>query len=141
MSRTDDIAIRREPTALIVEPDPAERERLAVALDALGFEAILCPGPGADADACIGIRTARCPLSADADVVIMSTRLPVGERGVGTTGDQLLEVYLAQGKRVVVAAADDDDVHRRIDARVVTIRRGGDPLDLVNAVRALRASG
>lgn len=138
MSRPEDVGGLRDPVALIVEPDPIERERLSVALDALGFEAVLCPGPGADADGCIGIRTSRCPLSFDADVVVMSTRMTVGERGIGTSGDLLLETYLAQGKRVVVIAGDDDDVHARTDARIVTIRRGSDALELINAVRALR---
>ena len=48
---------------LVVGPHPVERERLAAALEDVGFEVELCPGPTERDHACLGVRVGRCPLA------------------------------------------------------------------------------
>src|SRR5512133_2680966 len=56
-------------TVLVVEADFVERERLADALEAAGYEALMCAGPLEPDYACIGGREGWCPLMDKADVV------------------------------------------------------------------------
>lgn len=124
-----------DPIALVVEHDPGERERMAIALEAIGFDVLACPGPTEPDYACVGVRTGACPLARDVDLVVMDARLARGEHGRGAQGQDLLDLYVSLGKRCVVLA----DVGERFDiaegASVTVIRRQPGELDLVRAIR------
>jgi hypothetical protein len=91
-----------EGTLLLVESDERERERLGKALEDAGYQVIACPGPTAPDYTCIGGREGHCPLLEHADVVVLNTWLAGDDIGVGTSSDQLLEMYAASGRTVVV---------------------------------------
>jgi len=93
-----------EGTVLLVEADEAERERLGKALEDSGYQVIACPGPTAPDYTCIGGREGYCPLLERTDVVVLDTWLAGDEVGVGTTSDQLLEMYATSGRTVVALA-------------------------------------
>lgn len=76
-----------------MESDERERERLGEALEDAGYYVIACPGPTAPDYTCIGGREGYCPLLERADVVVLDPWLAGDEVGVGTTPDELLELY------------------------------------------------
>ena len=88
-------------TVLLVESDAEERERLGAALEDVGSEVIACPGPSGPAYTCVGSRQGSCPLVEHADVVVLDTSLASDEAGIGTSSDELLELYAASGRTVV----------------------------------------
>ncbi len=90
-----------EGTVLLVESDERERERLGQALEDARFRVIACPGATAPDYTCIGGRKGYCPLLERADVVVLDTWLASDEVGVGTSSDQLLEMYAKSGRTVV----------------------------------------
>jgi CheY-like chemotaxis protein len=89
-------------TVLLVESDPNESERLGEALEDAGYQVMACPGPKAPDYTCIGGSEGYCPLVERADVVVVDTWIPGNEIGVGTSSDELLELYAASGRTVVV---------------------------------------
>lgn len=93
-----------EGTVLLVEADEGERERLGKALEDGGYQVIACPGPTGPDYTCIGGREGYCPLLERADVVVLDTWLAGDEVGIGTTADQLLQMYTSVGRTVVVLA-------------------------------------
>ena len=120
-------------SVLVVEPFPAERDRLAAALEEDGFIAVLCPGPGPDST-CIGSRGRVCPLATDASVVVLDMSIGSDEAMLGTPAQDLLGMYLEGGHPVV--ALDD---HRRggEPGQLISMRRHPETQDLVAAVRRL----
>lgn len=91
-----------EGTVLLVEADEGERERLGKALEDGGYQVIACPGPTAPDYRCIGGREGYCPLLERADVVVLDSWLTGDELGVGTSSDELLDLYTGAGRPVVV---------------------------------------
>ena len=126
-------------TILLVESDPHERERLASALERGGFEVIECPGPSAPDYTCIGGREGYCPLLERADAVVLDVWLAGDELDVGTPSEQLLEMYLADGRSVVTIGPG---AWSRTPEGVEVRRLGAcpDEDDLIAAVRSLPAS-
>jgi CheY-like chemotaxis protein len=90
-----------EGTVLVVEPDVFEREHLGEVLEDAGYEVITCPGPTAPDYTCMGSREGACPLLSQADVVVLDTWLASDELGVGTSSDELLELYATHGRTVI----------------------------------------
>jgi hypothetical protein len=88
-------------TVLLVDADKGERERLGSALEAAGYEVIACPGPTAPDHTCIGGREGCCPLLERADVVVLDPWLAGDEVWIGTSSEQLLEMYADRGRTVV----------------------------------------
>jgi hypothetical protein len=91
-----------EGTVLLVELDESRRERLGKALDGAGYEVIACPGPTAPDYRCIGGREGYCPLVERADVVVLDPWLAGDELGVGTSADELVQLYSQRGRTVVL---------------------------------------
>jgi len=89
-----------ERTVLLVEPDDDERERLGEALEEAGYQVIACPGPTDPDYTCIGGWEGYCPLLERADVVVLNTWLASDEIGVGTSSDELLQLYVWSGRTV-----------------------------------------
>jgi hypothetical protein len=94
-----------EGTVLLVESDPIELERLGRAIEDAGSQVIECPGPTAPDYTCIGGREGYCPLLGRADVTVLDTWLAGDELGVGTSSDELVEIYAASGRTVVALGA------------------------------------
>jgi hypothetical protein len=95
----------QEGTVLLVESDEGDRERYGKALEDGGYQVIACPGPTAPDYTCIGGRAGYCPLLERADVVVLDPWLAGDEVGVGTTSDELLELYAWSGRTVVTVGA------------------------------------
>ncbi len=116
---------------LLVESDPAERERLGAALEGNGFEVVLCPGPTAPDYTCVGARVGRCPLATDGCVVVIDMDQDGDAAVSGTSAEELLDFYLQAQHAVVTLSA------RPIagaDARILELRRHPDTDMLLTAV-------
>ena len=87
---------------LLVESNAGLRERYGLALEDAGYELISCPGPTAPEYTCIGSRESYCPLLEHADVVVLDPWLAGDEEGVGTSSDELVELYAGAGRTVIV---------------------------------------
>jgi CheY-like chemotaxis protein len=116
---------------LIVESDPAERERLAATLEGNGFEVVLCPGPTAPDYTCIGARVGRCPLATDGCVVVIDMHQDGDGSVSGTSAEELLDFYLQAQDPVVTLSARPI---ARNNARVLELRRHPDTDTLLTAV-------
>ncbi len=123
-------------TILLVESDPDENERLASALERGGFDVITCPGPSAPDYTCIGGRENYCPLLDQADAVVLDVWLEGDELGVGTRSEQLLDLYLGDGRPVVTIGPGD----WAAPERVTVLAAYPDEDDLIAAVRGLPPS-
>ena len=118
-------------SVLVVEADPVERTRLALALEGDGFEVLLCSGPTAPDYACVGAREGRCPLATDETVVVLDMDLDSEAAGAGTSARELLGFYLAGGHRVVSLSSRAVGIE---DDRLLELRRHPDPDVLLTAV-------
>ena len=94
-----------EGTVLVVETDDEERERLGRMLEGAGYHVMSCPGPSAPEYTCIGGLEGYCPLIERADVVVLDTWLASDEAGLGTSSDELLQLYTNSGRTVVAIGA------------------------------------
>ena len=129
-----------QKSILLVESDPAERERLAAALEGEGFVVVACSGPSDPDYTCVGGREGYCPLPEYADVVVLDLFLAGDEFELGTDSEQLLDMYLGMGRSVVAIGpgAWSTSPHGASQVR----RLGAHPADtdLIGAVRNLPAS-
>jgi hypothetical protein len=121
-------------TALIVESDEQEGERLAVSLEDAGFEVTLCPGPSGPDYTCVGARTLECPLAKEASVVVLDMKLDGDDLMEGTPAEELLNVYLLAGHRVIALGLHPRD---EIPGRSVRLRRHPETEEVIRAVRLL----
>jgi hypothetical protein len=124
-----------EGTVLLVEADEAERERLGKALEDGGYRVMACPGTTAPDYTCIGGREGYCPLLERADVVVLDTWLAGDEVGVGTSSDQLIEMY-ATGGRTVVALAPGGWLDPFTGGHVIRLDDRPEATEVVAAVRS-----
>jgi hypothetical protein len=125
-------------TVLLVESDAQERERLAAGLEDAGFDVTLCPGPSGPDYTCVGARTLECPLAKGASVVVLDMTLDGEDLMEGTPAEELLNVYLLAGHRVVALASRLDD--EEIPGRSVRLRRRPGSEERVTAVGSLSAA-
>jgi hypothetical protein len=121
-------------TALIVESDEQEGERLAACLEDDGFEVTLCPGPSGPDYTCVGARTLECPLAKGASVVVLDMSLDGDDLIEGTPAGELLDVYLLAGHRVIALGLQP---HDEVPGRSVRLDRHPESDELIRAVRAL----
>jgi hypothetical protein len=128
-----------EGTVLLVESDPSERDRLGEALEDAGYQVIACPGPTAPDYTCIGGREGYCPLIERADVTVLNTWLAGDELGVGTSSDELLELYAARG-RTVVALGSGGGRGPFVFGHVIHIKERPKSAEVVAAVRTAPAA-
>jgi hypothetical protein len=121
-------------TALIVESDEQEAERLAGRLEDAGFEVTLCPGPSGPDYTCVGARTLECPLAKGASVVVLDMNLDGDDLMDGTPAEELLNVYRLAGHRVIALGLHP---HDEIPGRSVRLRRHPETEDFIRAVGSL----
>jgi hypothetical protein len=122
-------------TVLVVASDPDALERLGKGLEDAGFEVMACRGPITPDYACIGGREGYCPLVECADVVVLDPWLAGDEYGVGTTADQLVEVYVGSG-RAVVLLGSVGWLDPFLGGPVISIGERAETSDVVAAVRS-----
>lgn len=128
-------------TVLLVESHPETMVRIADTLEAAGHEVLFCPGPSAPDYTCIGARAGTCPLLERADVVVLDPRLESDELGLGTSANELVELYAASGRTVVVLGAVGW-LEPFTDGHVVHLGDRPDTAEVVAAVRcAPRSEG
>ena len=123
-------------TVLLVEADPADRERFGTWLESAGIDPINCPGPHAPDFSCLGTANAGCPLVNLADVAVLDVRQLPSVSTRGRPGWRLLRYYLEHGKPVVVIA----DRYRKPTFRaeqVFVLRPNPGRESLLLAVRAV----
>jgi hypothetical protein len=120
--------------ALIVESDEQEGERLAACLEDAGFEVTLCPGPSGPDYTCVGARTLECPLAKGASIVVLDMRLDGDDLIEGTPAEELLNVYLLAGHRVIALGLRP---HDEVPGRSVRLHRYPESEELIGAVGAL----
>lgn len=121
-------------TALIVESDEQEGERLAACLEDAGFEVTLCPGPSGPDYTCVGARTLECPLAKEASVVVLDMSLDGDDLIEGTPAEELLNLYLLAGQRVIALGLQP---HDEVPGRSVRLHRHPEFEELIGAVGAL----
>jgi hypothetical protein len=121
-------------TVLLVESDARERERLAAGLADAGFDVTLCPGPSGPDYTCVGARTLECPLARGASVVVLDMWLDGDDLMEGTPAEELLDVYLLAGHRVVVLAPHP---HDEVPGRVVRLPRRPGSDELITTIDSL----
>jgi len=121
-------------TVLLVESDAQERERLAAGLEDAGFDVTLCPGPSGPDYTCVGARTLECPLAKGASVVVLDMWLDGDDLMEGTPAEELLDVYLLAGHRVIVLAAHP---HDEIPGRVMRLPRRPGSDELITTIDSL----
>ena len=122
-------------TVLVVEADDEERERLGGLLEGAGYHVMSCPGPSAPSYTCIGGLEGYCPLLERADVVVLDTWLDSDEAGVGTSSDELLQLYSNSG-RTVVAIGAGASLSPYAGGFVICLHDRPDAAELLAAVRS-----
>jgi hypothetical protein len=123
-----------EGTVLLVEADEGERERLGKALEDGGYQVMACQGPTAPDYTCIGGWEGYCPLLERADVVVLDTWLASDEIGVGTSSDELLQLYAGSG-RTVVALGPGGSLSPYAGGHVICLDERPEVGEVVAAVR------
>lgn len=121
-------------TVLVVEADPAERERFGSWLEAAGFDVLVCPGPTEPDYTCVGARDGVCPLLEEADVTVLDMSTDSEALMMGTASEEILALYLLTGARVVVLGSHPGE---QVEGRLRRLSRHPDRLELVHAVSAL----
>lgn len=123
-------------TALLVSPDPTDRERFGEWLESAGIDAINCPGPSAPEFRCLGTSNCSCPLVGLADVAVLDVRRLPGLATPGRLGWRLLRYYLEHGKPVVMIA-DRSRKPRFRPEQVFLLRPNPGRESLLLAIRAV----
>jgi len=119
---------------LVVEADPAERERFGSWLEGSGYDVLVCPGPTEPDYTCVGARDGVCPLVEEAGVVVLDMSTESEAVVMGTAAEELLALYLLTGSRVVVLGSHPGD---EIEGQLVRLHRHPDRGQLLDAVRIL----
>lgn len=123
-----------DPTVLLVEADPEDRESMGSWLESSGFQVMACPGPQAPGYVCVGGRTGWCPLIEPADAVVVDLRLRSEDAVDGTSAAELLALYTSSGKPVI-ALGPDPQIARVFDPTVVVAPWPPEPYSLVRSVQ------
>jgi hypothetical protein len=124
-------------TVLLVDSGAGERDRLAEALEGAGFHVLGCPGPSLADYTCIGTREGYCPLAERADAVVLDLWTCGDELGVGSSAEELLELYVSAGRPVVALGPGGWLADPTADERVVRLDEHPDVQTVVGAVRRL----
>jgi hypothetical protein len=131
------MADMQREVVLLVDLDPTERDRFGVALEDAGYRVVDCPGPSLPDLECVGSRQGYCPLLEQADAVVLDLWTQGDELGVGTSGEQLLELYVSSGRPVVTLGPGGQLADPIADERVVRLEEHADSTVVVDAVRLL----
>jgi hypothetical protein len=127
----------RPKTVLVVDLDGTERDRFGAALEDAGFHVLSCPGPSAPDYTCVGARERQCPLVDRADVVVLDLWTSGDEIGVGTPGEELLELYVSSGRPVVALGPGGYLADPTQNERVARLEEHAAPGAIVDAVGLL----
>lgn len=121
-------------SVLIVEADPAERERFGSWLETAGFDVLVCPGPTEPDYTCVGARDGVCPLLEEARVAVLD--MSTGSEAVmmGTAAEEILGLYLLSDARIVVLGSHPGE---ELEGRLRRLPRHPDRDELLAAVSAL----
>ena len=122
------------PQVLLVEADAEDRQLYGAWLEGAGFEVMACPGPRAPDYTCIGDRDGACPLTTDVDMIVLDTRLDSEMAFEGTSASDLLSVYRATGKPILIAPDGSLGAHER---GVVRLPWPVESTDLVLSARSV----
>jgi DNA-binding response OmpR family regulator len=129
---------RDQPVVLIVDRDPATRDRVGGWLEDDGFDVVVCPGPTAPEFTCVGSRHGRCPLAQNADLVVLDLWLESDAAMRGTRAVSLIRHYGSWGKPLVVMTDRHDGVMDRVeDLSLPTVDWPPDRRDLVETIRVM----
>jgi hypothetical protein len=128
---------QRAKTVLLVDLDAPERDRLGEALEHGGFQVLGCPGPSFPDYTCVGAREGYCPLVEHADAVVLDLWTRGDELGLGTSGEELLELYVSSGRPVVSLGPGGQLTDPTEEERVIRLDAHPDPERAVGAVRRL----
>jgi hypothetical protein len=127
----------RSKTVVLVDFNTGERERLGEALEDAGYRVLGCPGPSFPDYTCIGTREGYCPLVEYADAVVLDLWTRGDELGVGSSAEELLELYVSAGRPVVALGPGGWLADPTADERVVRLEANADAHAVVRAVTTL----
>ncbi len=122
---------------LLVEPQPEEAESMARWLREAGHEVSVCPGPIQPDYSCAGLGPRGCPLLYSADVVILDASLESDLQMEGVGAADLLALYGARRKPVVLVSHWGSEAAAFLDDGVIEFRWPVDRDALVAAVESL----
>ena len=128
---------QRAKTVLLVDLDATERDGLGEALEDAGFQVLDCPGPSFPDHTCVGAREGYCPLVEHADSVVLDLWTRGDELGLGTSGEELLELYVSSGTPVVALGLGGQLADPTEEERVIRLDEHPDAQRVVGAVRRL----
>jgi len=122
---------------LLVEADPESRDRHGAWLEEAGYDVVVCTGPTGPDYTCVGSREGDCPLVHRSDLVVLDTDLDSEALMVGTPAEELLALYLFNGKPVIALMREGGPVETMVDEQLAHLSRDPDHDELVDTVRRL----
>lgn len=124
---------------LLVDADPAARERIGKWLSQEGYDVIECPGPSAPDYTCLGSRGMDCPLAKAAAVVVLDLNLASDAVVAGTPSWRLVDYYIGRGHPVVAISGPQQMGRFFFDDRVISLDKPIDRDSVIAAVKNLAA--
>jgi CheY-like chemotaxis protein len=124
----------RIEAVLLVEADPAERDRIGSILERWGYQVSVCPGPTGPDYMCVGSREGRCVLTSAGDVIVLDMSLDSEAVLSGTAAEELLALYLFDGHRIVVLGSHPG---ADIPGQLIRLPRHPEASSLIAAIRSL----
>lgn len=131
---TADNPTERTDAVLLVEADPAERERIGSILERWGYLVSVCPGPTGPDYTCVGSREGRCGLTSAGAVIVLDMSLDSEAVVSGTAAEELLALYLFGGHRIVVLGSHPG---ADIPGQLIRLSRHPEASALIAAIRSL----
>lgn len=119
---------------LLVEADPAERERIGSILERCSYEVSVCPGPTGPDYTCVGGREGTCALTVAGATIVLDMSLDSEAVLTGTAAEELLALYLFGGHRIVVLGSHPG---ADVPGQLIRLHRRPEPSLLTAAVRSL----
>ena len=124
---------------LLVTDRHSVENALAPVLEDAGYEVVTCPGPQPSDYLCMGSRCGRCPLAAQADVVVLDADIAGDRVGGGTTSHELVRLYRRMERPVVLLADPVKLAGWRGDTGVQVLPQASGPRAVLEATaRAVR---
>lgn len=126
---------------LIVTKDASVGAPVAEELERRGYEISWCPGPSAPDYVCIGGKGHGCPLTSDADVVVVHGWLAPDEFRKGTPSWHMCLYYRDRGLPVVYLIGPDAPPWPQPLENVIELPRRSHPRAVGDAVDAVLMGG
>jgi CheY-like chemotaxis protein len=125
------------PRILVVESDASARERLRSWLEVDGLHVVECGGPTAPEYTCPAGFLAHCPLTSEADVIVLNLWLESDTVLAGTPAGSVLLYYLSMDKPIVALTDGSDALIPAPQEGIAVLRRPPERTQLLRAVRGL----